>query len=259
MAMCRAQRTQERTQERILVSTDERHAVRGTIDELAQPHERPRGRSRFADPIRVLLADDHPALRAGTRRILEDEPDLTVVGEAADGPEAIILAEQLQPDLVLLDISMPNGDGIAAFPDLRRVAPSARLLVLTAHDKPAYLRACYRLGANGYLLKSAAPEELVAAIRRVYAGERVYAAEIAEQMRPAEQRAANLTGRELEIIRLAASGLTNRELAEAAHVSESTIEFHLRNIYTKLGATYRTEAVMIAQRQGWLDSLEPLC
>ena len=249
------------------MSNDDRRVAGGAVDEVAQSPEQapeqapeqPRGRSRFADPIRVLLADDHPALRAGTRRILEDEPDLTVVGEAADGPEATALAERLQPDIVLLDISMPNGDGIAAFPDLRRVAPNARLLVLSAHDKQAYLRAFQQLGADGYLLKSAGPEELVAAIRRVHAGERVYAAAIAGQMRLAERRSGNLTAREIEIIRLAASGLTNRELAEAASVSESTIEFHLRNIYAKLGATFRTEAVMIAQRQGWLDSPEPLC
>jgi DNA-binding NarL/FixJ family response regulator len=207
----------------------------------------------------VLLADDHVVLRAGTRRILEDEPDLTVVGEASDGPTATALAERTQPDVVLLDISMPQGDGIAAFPELRRVAPRARLLVLSAHDKLAYLRAFYRLGADGYLLKSARPEELVSAIRRVYAGERVYAAAIAGQMRVPQRRSQTLTEREVEIIRLVADGSTNRELAEALHLSESTIEYHLRNIYAKLGATYRADAVVIAQRQGWLDSPEPLC
>lgn len=198
-------------------------------------------------------------LRAGTRRILEDERDIEVVGEAESGHEAIALAERTQPDIVLLDLSMPAGDGIAAFPELRGVAPSARVLVLTAHDELAYVRACARLGAAGFLLKSTAPHELVAAIRRVHAGGTVFAVPAAERPSPHERRAESLTARELEIIRLIASGQTNRETAESLHVSASTVEFHLRNIYAKLGASMRTDAVLIAQRLGWLDSPDTLC
>lgn len=211
------------------------------------------------DPIRLVLADDHAVLRAGTRRILEDERDLEVVGEAANGQEAIALAERTQPDVVLLDITMPNGDGIAVLPALRQVAPQACILVLTAHDNLAYLRACQRLGAAGFLLKSAGPNELVAAIRRVHAGERIFAARVTVPARQGEREVATLTARELEIIRLVAAGQTNRELAEALHVSESTVEFHLRNIYGKLGTSYRAEAVLMAERRGWLDSPDTLC
>lgn len=211
------------------------------------------------DRIRVLLADDHTVLRAGTRRILEDERDIEVAAEASNGNEAIDLAERTQPDVVLLDISMPTCDGIEAFPMLRQVAPHARILVLTAHAELAYVRAFARLGAAGFLLKSSAPHELVEAIRRVHAGESNFAVPVNGRPTAADRGTASLTPREREIIRLVASGQTNREAAEALHVSEGTIEFHLRNIYAKLGATVRTDAVLIAQRLGWLDSPDSLC
>jgi DNA-binding NarL/FixJ family response regulator len=208
--------------------------------------------------MRVLLADDHAVLRAGTRRILEDEPDMEVVGEAGDGREAVALAERTRPDIVLLDITMPDVDGIAACQGLRRVAPDARILVLTAHDRRAYVRALYRLGAAGYVLKSASAIELVAAIRRVYAGEQVYAAALLDD-RGRHDASGVLTARELGVVRELARGRTNREIALSLGLSENTIEFHVRNLYAKLGASARTDAVLIAQRLGWLDSSEPLC
>lgn len=209
--------------------------------------------------IRVLLADDHTVLRAGTRRILEDERDIEVVGEAANGDEAVDLAGRIQPDVVLLDISMPGRDGIAAFQGLRQKAPGARVVILTAHAELAYVRACARLGAAGFLLKSSAPHELVDAIRRVYAGESAFALPVNGRSTQNDRPASGLTTREMEIIRLVASGLTNRETAETLHVNVGTIEFHLRNIYAKLGASVRTDAVLIAQRLGWLDSPDALC
>ena len=211
------------------------------------------------DRIRVLLADDHAMLRAGTRRILEDERDIEVVGEAGNGDEAVELAERTQPDVVLLDISMPGRDGIEAFPGLRQAAPHTRIVVLTAHDELAYVRACARQGAAGYLLKSAAPHELIAAIRQVHQGEPVFAVSVNGRQAETEHSAAGLTPREHEVIRLVASGQTNREVAETLHVSASTIEFHLRNIYTKLGASVRADAVLTAQRLGWLDRPDSLC
>lgn len=211
-----------------------------------------------AERMRVLLADDHAVLRAGTRRILEDEPDMEVVGEAGDGREAVALAERTRPDVILLDITMPNVDGIAACQDLRRVVPEARVLVLTAHDRRAYVRALYRLGAAGYVLKSAAANELVAAIRRVYAGEHVYDAALLQDPGRGVPEA-TLTARELAVVREMARGRTNREIALALGLSENTIEFHVRNLYAKLGAGARTDAVLTAQRLGWLDSSEPLC
>lgn len=210
-----------------------------------------------AQRIRVLLADDHTMLRAGTRRILEDERDITVIGEAGSGDEAIRLAKETQPDVVLLDISMPNGDGIAVFPRLREVAPDARIVILTAHNQLAYVRACARLGAAGFVLKSAEPCELIAVIRRVHAGERAFTVSAVVQPVPPVRDPQALTARELEIIRLGAGPQTNREMAAALHVNEGTIEFHLRNIYIKLGATSRTEAVLIAHRLGWLDESLP--
>lgn len=210
-------------------------------------------------PIRLLLADDHAVLRAGTRRILEDEPDLRVVAEAGDGQEAIALAERTKPDVILLDIAMPHTDGIAASKELRRVAPAAKLLILTAHGRRAYVGAFQRLGAAGYLLKSTPPEELISAIRRVHAGEYVYDMSLLDRLIASTTGATAPTVRELEVVRELARGLTNREIGEVLGLSEHTIEFHLRNVYAKLGATSRADALLNAQRNGWLDSSDALC
>lgn len=214
--------------------------------------------SAASAPIRLLLADDHTVLRAGTRRILEDEPDLRVVAEASDGQEAITLAERTKPNVILLDIAMPHTDGIAASKELRRVAPAAKLLILTAHGRRAYVGAFQRLGAAGYLLKSTPPAELIAAIRRVHAGEYVYDLSLLDRL-ISTTPATDPTVRELEVVREVARGLTNREIGDALGLSEHTIEFHLRNVYAKLGATSRADALLNAQRQGWLDSADPLC
>lgn len=184
---------------------------------------------------------------------------MRVVGEAGTGQEAIALAASSQPDLIVLDISMPGVDGIAATPVLHRVAPATRLLILTAHDRQAYVRAFYRMGAAGYLLKSADASELIQAIRRVHIGEAVYVPAILSQKSLQTEVSPELTTRELAIVREMARGYTNREIAQTLHLSESTIEFHLRNAYGKLNATSRTDAVLSAQRLGWLDSSEPLC
>lgn len=209
--------------------------------------------------IRVLLADDHALLRAGTRRILEDEADLWVVAEAGDGYEAVTMAATTHPDVIVLDISMPNMNGITAYTELRRVAPHARVLILTAHERAAYVKAFHRLGAPGYLLKSAPASELVAAIRQVHAGEYVYCSGVSGQLGRTENIAVTPTARELEVVRKLAAGLTNREISETLHLSENTIEFHVRNAYRKLGATSRTDAVRNAQRLQWLDTSDPLC
>lgn len=212
-------------------------------------------------PIRVLLADDHTVMRAGTRRILEDEPDLVVVGEAGNGDEALRLAEQDLPDVVLLDIAMPAMDGIKACRALRGRWPQVRVLVLTGHDNDTLVRTFQRLGAHGYLLKSAGPHELVSAIRDVFHGGRVFsspdatgddgAASVPDVLRP--------TRKELEVLALVAQGRKNREVADALQLSVNTVEYHLRNLFAKLGASSRADALMRAQRLGWLDSLEPLC
>jgi NarL family two-component system response regulator LiaR len=212
------------------------------------------GESLTAQRIRVLLADDHVVIRAGTRRILEDEPDLLVVGEAGDGQEAIALAAATQPHVVLLDISMPTMDGIAASTELRRQVPHARLLVLTAYAHRAFVRHLNRLGASGYLLKSTAPADLIAAIRRVHAGEYVFDPTLMDQMEPNEAVTGEPTRREVQVLRELARGSTYREIAESLNLSPHTVEFHLRNLYGKLGAASASEALVSAQRRGWLDS-----
>lgn len=204
--------------------------------------------------IRVLLADDHVVIRAGTRRILEDEPDLEVVGEAGDGQEAIALATTTHPHVILLDINMPRMDGIAASTELRHVAPEAKLLVLTAYAHRAFVRHLNRLGAAGYLLKSTAPGELIAAIRRVHAGEYVFDPTVIERMEPQAPGAGEPTKREVQVLRELARGSTYREIAESLSLSLHTVDFHLRNLYGKLGAASAPEAILAAQRRGWLDS-----
>ena len=210
-------------------------------------------------PIRILLVDDHTFTRAGTRRILEDEPDLRVVGEAGNGHEAIACARETHPDVILLDIAMPQLDGIAASPELRRAAPEARLLILTGYDRRAYVAAFQKLGASGYLLKSADPSELIAAIRRVHAGAYVYDPLLIDRLGANVSTAASPTLREIEVIREVAHGRTNREIAESLGVSEHTVDFHLRNAYSKLGVTTRADAIHIALSRGWLDNTGPLC
>jgi NarL family two-component system response regulator LiaR len=218
--------------------------------EVVNPHDE----GTTPRPIRVLLADDHIVIRAGTRRILEDEPDLQVVGEAGDGQEAVALAAETQPHVVLLDINMPNVDGIAASTELRRVVPHAKLLVLTAYAHRAFVRHLNRLGASGYLLKSTAPGDLISAIRRVHAGEYVFDPTLIDRMEPQPVVTGEPTRREVQVLRELARGSTYREIAESLNLSQHTVEFHLRNLYGKLGATSASEAIVSAQRNGWLDS-----
>ncbi len=210
-------------------------------------------------PIRIVLVDDHAVLRAGTRRILEDEPDLRVIGEASDGEGAITLATQSQPDVVVIDISMPHMDGIAASTELRRSCPLARLLILTAYDRRAYVRAFFRLGAAGYLLKSSSATDLIAAIRRIHMGEHVYDPAVLDLLAPVNKSPTEPTARELDVIREIALGRSNREIAEALGLTENTVEYHLRNAYGKLGVTSRSDALRRARDMQWLDSLGPLC
>lgn len=204
--------------------------------------------------IRVLLVDDHTVMRAGTRRILEDEPDIEVVGEASDGAEALRLTDTLAPDVVALDIGMPGMDGIRMCQALRDREQAPRVLVLTGHDKEVYVRALHQLGVRGYLLKSAGPDELVQAIRSVYAGREVFSSSIARFLShgrtPGEPR---LTRKEREMLTAVALGRKNLEIAQEHSITLNTVEFHMRNLFAKLGASSRADAVMRAQRLGWID------
>lgn len=220
----------------------------------------------MAGPITVLIADDHALFREGTRRIVEDEPDMRVVGEASDGPEAVRLATTLRPAVVLMDIAMPGLNGIEATRAIKEQAPDCAVLVLTAYDDDPYVFALLDAGAAGYLLKSVDGAELVEAIRSVSAGDAVLHPAIARKVlrrftgRRTEERDggwAALSAREREVLRLAGTGMSNKEVALRLGLSVRTVQVHLAHIFEKLGVASRTEAVVLALRRGWL-TLEDL-
>jgi DNA-binding NarL/FixJ family response regulator len=215
-------------------------------------------------PIRILLADDHIMVREGTRKILEREPDLKVVAEAGDGREMIALAEQERPDVLIVDISMPVMNGIEATRVVKRALPQTAVLVLTAYDDDQYVFAILEAGAAGYLLKNARGSELIEAVRKVYEGESVLHPLIAKKVlrrvtctSPQGGAATEvLSERELDVLRLAARGLSNREIADKLVLSPRTVQSHMANIFGKLQVGSRTEAVMIGLRRGWLTLQE---
>ncbi len=213
------------------------------------------------EPIRILLADDHIVVREGTRQILEREQDMVVVAEAGDGQEAVTLAEQHHPDVAVVDVSMPVMNGIEATRRIKERAPRTAVLVFTAYDYDEYVFAILEAGAAGYLLKDSRASELIDAVRRVHTGESVLHPAIAKKVLSrvahglgAEHAsdAESLTDRELEVLRLAAQGLSNRDIAERLYVSPRTIQSHMANIFGKLQVGSRTEAVMVGLRRGWI-------
>jgi len=216
--------------------------------------------------IRVLLAEDHVIVREGTRELVQHEPDMEVVGEASDGEEAIQLAAKLRPDVVIMDIAMPKLNGIEATEQIKELYPATAVLVLTAYDDDQYIFALLEAGAAGYLLKNVRGRELIDAIRAVYAGESVLHPAITRKViesflpagKPAERRIAEpLSEREMEVIRLAGRGMSNKDIAEELSLSVRTVQAHLGNIFNKLGVGSRTEAVLYALKKGWV-ALEDL-
>lgn len=208
-------------------------------------------------PIRILLVDDHTVMRDGTRRILEDEPDIVVVGEAGDGQEALDLVEECAPDIVVLDLGMPKLDGFRTCQALRERWPSVRVLVLTGYEGDGYVRTLHRLGAEGYLRKSASKWKLIGALRTIAEGQTVYGEEVSRALKADDHDHGpypSLTRKERQILELMAGGMKNREISEALQVSDNTVEFHVSNVLSKLQAGSRVEAVIQAQRLGWLDS-----
>ena len=206
--------------------------------------------------IRILVADDHPMLREGLVAVLSTQPDFEVVGEAADGSEAVRLAGALRPDVILLDLEMPGTDGVAALERLRDAGSEVRAVVFTAYDTDERILGALRAGARGYLLKGASRAEIFDAVRTVYAGGLLLqpgvTARVLEHLGRGDERAqANqLTPRELEVLGLISEGLQNSEIAERLFVTERTVKFHVSSILAKLGADNRTEAVAIAARRG---------
>jgi len=214
-------------------------------------------------PIRILIADDHQLLRQGIRNFLALEPDFEIIGEAADGAEAVAKTEALQPDILLLDINMPKLSGIEVAVKLKELCPEVRVLVLTIHDDENYMMKMIQSGAAGYLLKDVEPSVMVQAIRRVYAGESFVEPSLTkklfqgitsreavklDQPLPGLVESDRLSAREVEVMRLIGRGMSNAEIARELFLSEKTVKNHLTNIFRKIQVTDRTQAVLYAIR-----------
>ena len=212
-----------------------------------------------AEPIRVLLVDDQVLFRAGIRMLVDSQPDLTVVGEAADGPEAVAAVGSTRPDVVLMDIRMPVMDGLAATAEILQNEDPPRVVMLTTFDLDEAAARAIRGGASGFLLKDAEPEVLLAAIRTVHAGSAVIAASATRDLfahfavptaPPVPREFDDLTSREKEIFALAAQGLSNAEIAEREYLSEATVKTHVSRILGKLGLRDRVQLVVFAFAHG---------
>jgi len=204
--------------------------------------------------IRVLVADDHPLMREGIVAVLQQEPDMEIAAQAGDGQEAISLFRAHAPDVVVMDVRMPNVDGVDACAAIRREAPDARIVMLTTYRGDVQMLRALKAGASGYLLKSMVRTELLDAIRVVHSGRRYLPAEISQEL--ATHRLDELLSpRELAVLRRVAAGNSNREVANELFVSEDTVNAHMKNISSKLSARDRTHAVMIAIKRGILDVL----
>ena len=204
------------------------------------------------NPIRVLLADDHPALRLGLRVLLERAPDVELVGEAEDGEEALALIEKLQPDVVVLDCELPEMEGVEVAQEIRRRDLPVRVLALSSYDDERYVRGMLDAGAVGYLLKDEAPQAIVAAVRAAARGEGYFSPAVAAKVTAWSrgERPGGLTEREVEVLTLVAEGLPNKQIASQLQVAERTVNFHVSNILHKLGAASRVEATVWAKEQG---------
>ena len=208
---------------------------------------------------KILLADGHHIVRQGVRRIFEGEPDLEVVGEADNGQEAVKLAQQLRPDVIIMEARMTKVDGLEVTRRIKAELPEAVILILTTCNDEEYIVGLLAAGATAYLLKSAQGEELVQAIRSVRAGDFVLAPALAQRLFKRTARlpvavnsAEHLTRRELDVLKLAATGLGNRDIAARLGLAERTVKGHLMNIFDKMSVSSRTEAVREALRRGWI-------
>lgn len=214
------------------------------------------------ETITVVLVDDHGVLREGMRRLLEQEPDLAVVGEASNGAEAVEVVRALSPDLVVMDVVMPGISGVEATRLIKKSNPTTAVLILSAYDDDRYVLGLLEAGVAGYLLKSARGQELVQAIRAIRTGDAVLHPSVTARLlarafhsphhASSSANGEELTERELEVLRLAASGLGNKEIAERLALSLPTVKAHLVNVFNKMSVGSRTEAVLQALRRGWL-------
>ncbi len=213
------------------------------------------------NPLRVLLADDHAVVRKGIREFLEEDAEIVVVAEVSNGADAVRLVVEQRPTVAVLDIQMPGMNGIEATRQIKTLHPETRVLILTAYEEDPYVFALLRAGADGYVLKNSDADELVRAVKAVAGGGKVLAPEVAAKVvaqmtsgKPAAaaEQVEPLSERELEVLRLAARGLTNKAIAAQLKVSDRTVQGHLASIYGKLAVASRTEAVTKALKLGWL-------
>jgi NarL family two-component system response regulator LiaR len=211
---------------------------------------------------RILIADDHAMLREGMRNLLSQEKDFDVVGEAANGEEAVRLAKELKPDIVIMDVVMPKLDGLEATKQVRQESPATALLILTAYSDIRYIIGLLEAGAAGYLLKNAPGRDVVKAIRAVRSGESVLDPEVTRKLvqrlaslsRGSDERepGGQLTAREMEILKWAARGMSNKEMSEKLFISLRTVKAHMTNIFNKLGCSSRTDAIIKGLKQGYI-------
>jgi two-component system, NarL family, response regulator NreC len=214
----------------------------------------------MTDDVRVLLADDHAILRQGLKLLLESQPGMRVVGEAADGAAAVQQAQALKPDVIVMDISMPGMNGLIATRTLKELQPDIRIVVLTRHEDQTHLEELLRAGAAGYVSKQSAPEQILAAIRATAGGglyldpalkNRMAAGILDRPVRTAKSLG-TITARESEVLRLVARGHTNKEIAAELSISAKTVDVHKTNAMRKLGLTGRVDIVRYGVLQGWL-------
>ena len=210
------------------------------------------------DKIKVMLVEDHVLVREGTREMLDQEEDLCVVAEAGDGEQAVQLAAEHRPDIIIMDIAMPKLNGIEATRQIKAANPTTSVLVLTAYDDDQYVFAFLEAGAAGYLLKDVSTSDLIEAIRSVHSAvaRKVinhFVHHSDESHSETGDPLERLTDREMEVLKLAGKGMTNREIAADLTISIRTVQVHLSNVFSKLGVGSRTEAVLYALRMGWLN------
>jgi DNA-binding NarL/FixJ family response regulator len=220
-----------------------------------------------ADPIRTMIVDDHALFRRGLEMVLEEEPDIELVGQASDGTEAVEKAAESLPDIVLMDIRMPRSSGIEACRAMKEAAPSAKIVILTISDEEEDLFEAIRAGASGYLLKDIPLDEVADAVRAVYGGQSLINPSMAAKLltefaalarrddeeRAQELPAPRLTEREMQVLKLVARGMNNRDIAKELFISENTVKNHVRNILEKLQIHSRMEAVMVAVREKLIE------
>ena len=212
------------------------------------------------EKIRLLIADDHPTFREGLSRLLEEEEDLECVAISADGTEAVKLAKELRPDVAIIDVSMPNLDGIKATEQIKAACPDTAVLMVSAFDYQSYVLASLQAGASGYMSKDRPLHELISAIRLVRGGDSILDLKATDTIvhclidsgRGSKTGFDELQSRELDVIKLAAKGMSSKDIADELFISERTVQTHLINIFRKLGVNTRTQAVLHALRKGWI-------